>query len=456
MAKRKGLSLLELVVALAVISSLLAITSINFNRLTQMQKVAELQNAQRAVGSAIVQLMRSGNNITTGYYTPAQFQSIYGLPIPPNPVGSGNLEENQWYIENVSGDYFVYPVSNGSRITSAKYVVSDDFPFIKSMAVSYSSPTTTEYSSSFSSNPIRSHNLLVNGDFEQAGTAWLSGNNLFTYNQETVETDTSGFSAVLGAALSRTSAERYEGNYSLRVSTTGASAYQGVNIKATGTILPGSYTFSVRLKAPAGTPMRLLTSNGTNSNEVSFNASGSWEQKSLTFVVTSTSSFLDCQVTLNNSLTPVVFYLDGNELYPTLSAGSGVVISPIAYQGERSLAVNVKGTQTVKIKQELLVTDVPQNRYFAVFHFKNSTANPSATQVVFNFYYKTATSDVFSYTWTPSLSDYNWQEYMITSSSVNATGGTIGVSVTVRGTNASAEGQVLIDDLRVYLLPGGE
>jgi len=79
---------------------------------------------------------------------------------------------------------------------------------------------------------------------------------MFTYNQYSVEEGTTGFSTSgwnvsPGAQIERVSTEKWEGNYSLRVTTNGAAAYQGVSILAEGNLPKGNYTFTIHLKAPA-------------------------------------------------------------------------------------------------------------------------------------------------------------------------------------------------------------
>jgi len=131
-------------------------------------------------------------------------------------------------------------------------------------------------------------------------------------------------------------------------------------------------------------------------------------------------------------------------------------LSADAYKGDKSLMIKVNGINSSTLKQELSVSNLPLDRYYAVMHFKNVSADPTKTSVAFDFYYKTPTATVFSYTWTPTLSDYTWQEKTFISNVVGSKTGTVGIAVTVKGTATTATGYVLIDDLGLYLLPGGE
>ena len=125
-------------------------------------------------------------------------------------------------------------------------------------------------------------------------------------------------------------------------------------------------------------------------------------------------------------------------------------LSADAYKGDKSLMIKVDGINSSTLKQELSVSNLPLDRYYAVMHFKNMSADPTKTSVAFDFYYKTPTATVFSYTWNPT-SNYTWQEKTFISNVVGSKTGTVGIAVTVKGTAT-----VLIDDLGLYLLPGGE
>jgi len=365
-------------------------------------------------------------------------------------LNSSDPTQGQWYIQNESGTYTgtynVYAAKDGSYIASTKYVVNNEFPYINNISKRVTVPTTTEYSSSA---PIREKNLLYDGSFEKGGVGWdgIGITNKFTYNQSSVEEDTTGFSTVdwnvwTGAQIERVSTEKWEGNYSLRVTTSDERPHQGVSIRATGNLPRGNYTFTIHVKAPAGTPMRIVVHDGATPGNVYpepratfWTANGDWQEKSLSFYSAYDTAVLQCQVTINATVA-TVFYLDGNRL---------------DYWGNIGDEIN-----SFTLKQELSVSNLPLDRYYAVMHFKNVSADPAKTSVAFDFYYKTPTATVFSYTWTPTLSDYTWQEKTFISNVVGSKTGTVGIAVTVEGTATTATGYVLIDDLGLYLLPGGE
>ncbi len=306
---RKGFSLLEMIVVIAISSILLTMVGLNFNALNEQATRVEITDSQKTIGLIIAQLVSNGATINTGYYTPASFQSKYGVPLPGNPLNSSDPTQGQWYIENIAGTYNVYAVKDDSVIANTKYVVNDDFPYIKNITKTVVAPSTAESSDI---NLVRDQNLLYNGSFEKGGVGW-----------------------------------------------------GGIGI-----------------------------------------------------------------------------------MYAKLSAD--------AYKGDKSLMVEIDGINSSTLKQEFSVSNLPLDRYHAVMHFKNVSADPTKTSVAFDFYYKTPTATVFSYTWTPTLSNYTWQEKTFISNAVGSNTGTVGISVTVKGTTTTASGYVLIDDLGLYLLPGGE
>lgn len=148
--------------------------------------------------------------------------------------------------------------------------------------------------------------------------------NYLTLNQSNIETDTTGFSTYgvntfAGSTLTKVTSDQWQGSASLKIATNGGSAWQGVNANYQGQSVTGPLTFSFYIKAPLGTPLRAIVYDQTNSNypannELEFTASGSWERKSITFTPTAASSDLHLQVTLNNNLSGIEYYLDGLQL----------------------------------------------------------------------------------------------------------------------------------------------
>jgi hypothetical protein len=148
--------------------------------------------------------------------------------------------------------------------------------------------------------------------------------NLLAPNQSNVETDTTGFASFgqdiyVGAALSRTTGEKWQGDSSLRVETNGYNYWQGANINYKGYSLSGQLTFSFYIKAPQGTPLKVKVYDKANESyptggTLEFTATGSWERKTVVFTPRRASGDLYLQVYLNNSNQATDFYLDGMQL----------------------------------------------------------------------------------------------------------------------------------------------
>lgn len=148
--------------------------------------------------------------------------------------------------------------------------------------------------------------------------------NLLTPNQSNVETDTTGFASFgqdiyVGAALSRTTGEKWQGDSSLRVETNGYNYWQGANINYKGSSLSGPLTFSFYIKAPQGTPLKVRVYDKANESyptggTLEFTATGSWERKTVAFTPRRASGDLYLQIYLNNSNQATDFYLDGMQL----------------------------------------------------------------------------------------------------------------------------------------------
>jgi hypothetical protein len=151
--------------------------------------------------------------------------------------------------------------------------------------------------------------------------------NLLTLNQSNVENNLTGFLAngnniSTGAKLERVTSEKWQGGASLQVTTIGGSDWQGVNADYQGAELSGTHTFSFYVKAPKGTPLRVMIYDVTNSansaypsgGTLNFTATGKWERKAVTFTPFKATKNLSLQVTLNNTDQKINYYLDGLQL----------------------------------------------------------------------------------------------------------------------------------------------
>lgn len=169
--------------------------------------------------------------------------------------------------------------------------------------------------------------VKVNSDTKkiiESSLGTITSLNLLTLNQSNIETDTTGFSTYgvntfAGSTLTKVTSDQWQGSASLKIATNGGSAWQGVNANYQGQSVTGPLTFSFYIKAPLDTPLRVIVYDQTNSsypanNELNFTASGNWERKSITFTPAAASSDLHLQVTLNNNMSSIEYYLDGLQL----------------------------------------------------------------------------------------------------------------------------------------------
>ncbi|MBZ4653217.1 MAG: repeat protein [Peptococcaceae bacterium] len=158
--------------------------------------------------------------------------------------------------------------------------------------------------------------------------------NLLTLNQSNVETNTTGFSpygfnTYAGAVLTRDTIEKWQGNASLKVITNTYNNWQGVNIPYQGSQISGTFTFSFYIKAPQGTPLRVVVyDNDRNTypsgGSLTFTASGDWERRSVTFNLPQRTGNLSLQVTLNNYAANTAFYIDGLQLEERAAASQWI------------------------------------------------------------------------------------------------------------------------------------
>lgn len=164
---------------------------------------------------------------------------------------------------------------------------------------------------------------INNGDWQSIKVKQESWTvNLLTANQSSVETGTAGFTAYANdseVVLSRSTSEQWQGESSLKVRTSGANPWQGVNVYHNGSSLSGSLTYSFYIKAPQDTPIRVRIYDHTNDSypaggSLEFTASGAWQRKSVTFTPQSNTGRLSLQTTLNNYSQITTFYLDGLQL----------------------------------------------------------------------------------------------------------------------------------------------
>jgi len=136
MGRRKGFTLIEVIVVVAITGFMLLITVVGYNNVTNAGMKTQLWRAERIVELAIAHVVQSGRSISTGYYSVQSFYNNYNIMLPMNPLifaneKTGISTANQWYIVNNSGVYTIYPVGkNGSYAPAFGVVANNDVPFL--------------------------------------------------------------------------------------------------------------------------------------------------------------------------------------------------------------------------------------------------------------------------------------------------------------------------------------
>jgi hypothetical protein len=148
----------------------------------------------------------------------------------------------------------------------------------------------------------------------------LVGTNLFTANQRSVETNTTGFAAVDGAAISQSADYFYHGTKSLRVitSTTVNGVRGGVNTVATAVAIGGSYTGSFYILSPVAASFRCYLRNAsTGTTGTPFYVTTSpyeWQRAWGTLTGVAAGQLVELYITEDVADSGVEFFVDALQL----------------------------------------------------------------------------------------------------------------------------------------------
>lgn len=138
-----------------------------------------------------------------------------------------------------------------------------------------------------------------------------------------IETNTTGFTAVAGTAIARTADEQKFGVYSISVTTINASN-DGVEFSNAAIDSSTQYTFSVFVKGQSGLDYKLRAVgdvSGTIDTGTAFTNNGNWERQELTFTTGGSDTTVDVQVLVDQS-TAHTFYADGWQLEAQAAAST--------------------------------------------------------------------------------------------------------------------------------------
>lgn len=158
--------------------------------------------------------------------------------------------------------------------------------------------------------------------------------NLLTANQSSVETDTTGFSAIGGATIARDTTQFWSGSASLKVTCPDAADWKGVRV--TGLFVTGgvTYTFSCYIKGTGQVKVGLDLQGygpwGIGGPVVAL--TNTWQLVVFTFTPSESSATAQIGIEQYQSSVASVFYIDGLQLekkpYPTTWIDGGLIRSP--------------------------------------------------------------------------------------------------------------------------------
>lgn len=141
--------------------------------------------------------------------------------------------------------------------------------------------------------------------------------NLLTANQASVETDTTGFTALLSATLTRDTTYFRHGAASLKVVTPGSVINEGVQIDGPAGTISLPYAGRIKILAPLGAAMEMLVRRDSTANYTlyAFVGTGAWQDVS-NVVVTLDAAATSVKILVRTRSTAqaITFYIDMNQL----------------------------------------------------------------------------------------------------------------------------------------------
>jgi type IV pilus assembly protein PilA len=88
---KKGFTLIELMIVVAIIGILAAIAIPAYSNYTKKAKLTEVTHAMGAVGNALVEYFQSRGNMPAGTTQYAQIATSFGVTIPSTHIGTPNV-----------------------------------------------------------------------------------------------------------------------------------------------------------------------------------------------------------------------------------------------------------------------------------------------------------------------------------------------------------------------------
>lgn len=159
-------------------------------------------------------------------------------------------------------------------------------------------------------------------------TVYMIGekSNILTANQSNVETDTTGFTAIGAATMTRTTNIYYQGIASLSV-VTGAVSGDGAKVDGVAASAATQYTASAYIKGTSGDTVKMVLRDNTNGTETTTTQvmNGLWQRVQVTHTMGAVAvTDLEVHFT-NNAATNITFYVDAIQVEANSYAGHWTV-----------------------------------------------------------------------------------------------------------------------------------
>ncbi len=168
-----------------------------------------------------------------------------------------------------------------------------------------------------------------------AGTYFIK--NMLTANQSDVETDTSGFTAITGATLTRDTTQQWHGAASLKVVTPGVATNEGVGVGRPDTAFQAGQTItaSAYLRGAGTLQFKIVRAGVTTYANTTITLTGTWTRYQITATLPYPLPTGTYQLQITTSGTQAVtFYADGLQIEATTPATAWTLGGAIVLAGQ--------------------------------------------------------------------------------------------------------------------------
>lgn len=188
--------------------------------------------------------------------------------------------------------------------------------------------------------------------------------NLLNANVSNVESGTSGFNAFSGSTITQDTTKRWEGNASLKVSTPGVVAAEGISSNVTGTFTNVTHTVSAHILGDtAGTVQMWLRIRYTDASpytegpKTTITLSGQWTRYSASATPDPTKTVSLMEIHIRTATAQMVtLYVDGLQLeakaYPTTWQTGGSTRNPEWCRADLPVTLSGEWTALVRFRPD--------------------------------------------------------------------------------------------------------